>query len=74
MIHFVNELRDYPSDIEIGVIAVSGRAEFCQKPTENLKKVISAINGIAERRTGVCNGAHPYREIAAILGCNSRRI
>ena len=67
MIHFVDELTDYPGDIEIGVIAVSDRSEIVQKPTENLKKVVSAINGIAECQTGVCNEAHPFSEIAMTL-------
>jgi molecular chaperone DnaK len=67
MCHFVNNFRDYPGPVKIGVVAVSDRAEDVQTLTSDLYRCKKSIRSITECMTGVCNEAHPFANIKSML-------
>jgi molecular chaperone DnaK len=59
---------------EIGIIAVSDRAELVHGLTDNAEKCKKAIRGISCGQTGYGNDAHPFKLIRKELGnCKGRR-
>lgn len=73
MCHFVDQLEEYPGEVEIGVIAVSDTSEIVQHLTSNLRKCKSAIDSITSCMTGICNAGHPFDDIKRLLGSVSGR-
>ncbi len=68
MCHFVDNFKDYPGDVEIGVIAVSDTSKVVQPLTSNLNKCKTSIRSITECMTGICNAGHPFNDIQSMLG------
>ena len=58
MVEFVNAYKE--SGARIGAVAVSDRAEWVQRPTDDYDRCVRAIRGMTCGQTGYCNDAHPY--------------
>lgn len=75
MSHFVDRVKDYPGEVEIGVIAVSDTSEVVQNLTTNLRLCKKSIQSITECMTGIGNSGHPFNDIQNSLGnVEGRRI
>lgn len=61
MVSFVRKYEDTAA--EIGIIAVSDKVHWAQRPTDDYALCISAINELQCGQTGYGNSAHPYNEI-----------
>lgn len=61
MLSFVDKLEK--THAQIGVMAVSDVCRWLLKPSNDMKKVRSAINSITACMTGVCNEGHPFDEL-----------
>lgn len=67
MCHFVDEVSNYPGDVQVGVIAVSDRSQVVQGLTGNLRKCKDKIRSITCGMTGYCNSMHPFDDIMSAL-------
>ncbi len=67
MCHFVDQLAEYPGDVQIGAIAVSDRSKIVQPLTSDLNKCKKTIRSIQSCMTGVCNEGQPFDDIKSAL-------
>lgn len=75
MCHFVEQFAGYGGEVRFGVIAVSDTSMVVQRLTTDPRQCRAGIGRIEVSMTGICNGGHPFDDIARELGgCAGRRV